>query len=79
MQGGHPVHGVASDNGEIGHADHLVITLLDEGERADFLNVSGPHFLHLEQEALVGLEDDLQMARKHLAKESDAPLFERLR
>ena len=78
VEGGDAVDGMAADDGEIGHADHLMITLLDEGEFADLPDIAGPHLLHLGEESLVGLENDLKVTRKHLVEEPDAPLLERL-
>ena len=78
VQRGDTVHRVTADDGQIRHAHHLMVALLDEGEFLNLLEIAGPHLLHLHEETLVGLEDDLQMARQHLAEESDTPLLERL-
>ena len=72
------VDGMASDNREVCHADHLMVPLLNEGEMADLLHVTGPHPLHLHQEVFVDLENDLKMARQDLVEETDAPFLERL-
>ena len=75
---GHAIHRVASNDREVGHPHHLGMPLLDEGEFADHLHVAGPHGLHLEEEELVDLKNDLQVPWKNLLKQSDTPLLQGL-
>ena len=70
---------VAADDGEIGHADHLHAALLDERHAALLLRIAGIGGLDGLEQALVDLENELQVARQDFLEKRDAPFFQRLR
>ena len=75
----HAVDREAADDGQIGHADLGLVTLLDERHAALAVDVAGPAAGDLGQEAGVDLVDDLQQARQELAEQAHRPALQRLR
>ena len=79
MQRGHAIDRMAANDRKMRHSHHLRRAFFNEGEDLLLLRVSRPlrfHFLH---EALVDLEDDLQVTRHDLLKECHAPFFQSFR
>ena len=77
VKGSDTVDRMAADDAQVGHADHLVVAFLDEGEGALLGDVTGPLLFDLVEEVLVDLENDLQMTRQDLAEQADAPFLQR--
>ncbi len=77
VEGGDAVDGVAADDGEIGHADHLHVPFLDERHDFFFVDVAGVGGLDGFEQAAVDFEDELQVTGQDFLEEGDAPFLER--
>ena len=76
---GHPVDLVASNGGEMGHSDHLWLSLLDDRYASEQVSVLGELlFDHLE-EAEIDLIHDLKMPWQQVLHQRYRPLLQGLR
>ena len=66
---------MTANNGEVGHANHPGMPLLDQGELANHVEIPGPSLLHFQEEDLVDLKNDLQMPWQYLLEQPDTPFF----
>ena len=76
VKGCDAVHGMASDDREVGHADHLHVAFFDERERTFLASITRPFLFDEIKEVLVDFKNDLQVAGKNLAEESHAPFLQ---
>ena len=59
VKGCYAVHGMASNDAEVRHADHLLVPFLDERESAFLVRVAWPFGFHFLEESFVDFENDL--------------------
>ncbi len=64
MQLGHAVDLVGSHDGEEGHANHLLLRLLDNGDTSQEVAIVGEGALHALEEEQVDVVDDLEVTRE---------------
>lgn len=77
---GHTVHTVGDHDSQVGHANLLLITLLNDGELVHLGNIVGPLLLdHLGQEQMVDVVDDLNVSGEEVLHETEGPHFQGLR
>jgi hypothetical protein len=79
VQLGHAVDAVRADGREVRHADLPHGPFFDDRHACHALDLTRPAALHLVQEALVDLVDDLNVARQHALEDADGPALERFR
>ena len=70
MQGGYSVDSVRADDGEIGHANLLIISFFDKGHTLDFLVITRILLLYSLKEVVIDKVDDLHVSWKQLLNES---------
>ena len=79
----HPVHPMAADNRQVRHADALAvvgaITVVDQRQAADQVNITGEAQRHFLQEFLVDAEDDAHVTRQQVLEQAHRPGFQRFR
>jgi hypothetical protein len=78
VQLGHAVHAVAPHHREVRHPHLLLGALLDQRHPPQPVGVEGVADLHLAEEALVDLVDDLQMPGEETLEQAHRPHLQRL-
>mmetsp|Transcript_41521 Transcript_41521/g.96930 ORF Transcript_41521/g.96930 Transcript_41521/m.96930 type:complete len:774 (+) Transcript_41521:686-3007(+) len=79
VDGSHTVDLEGANNGEVGHADHLVVALtLNDRQLAHHLPLVAHRLLYLVEPPPVDLEDDLHHAGKQRLHQRHGPLLEGL-
>ena len=79
MQLGHPIHLVAADNGQVGHAHPPLGTFLDQGKLFQQGRVAGMAQAHHLEEAGIDFVDDFQLSGQQLLKQFEVPGLKSLR
>lgn len=71
VDGGHSVHGVGSDDAEVGHSDLLGGAFLDQGEAVHLFEVVGVFFADLVEPEVVDEVDELEVSGEEPAQKVD--------
>src|SRR6516225_2477634 len=79
MDRGHAVGAVRADDGEVGHPDSALGTLLDQAHALNASLVSGKTGPDIVEKAPIDLEDDLQVPWQHDLEPGDRPFLESFR
>ena len=79
VQLGHPIHLVAADNGQVGHAHPPLGTFLDQGKLFQQGRVAGMAQAHHLEEAGIDFVDDFQLSGQQLLKQFEVPGLKSLR
>jgi hypothetical protein len=69
---------VRADDGQVGHADLSLATLLDQADALNRPGRRGSAAADVVEEAAVDLVDDLQLARQQHLEPGERPLLQRL-
>ena len=79
----HPVHPMAADNRQVRHAHPLAVigtvTVVDQRQTADQIDITGEAQRHFLQEFLVDAEDDAHVTRQQVLEQAHRPGFQRFR
>lgn len=78
VQLGDTVDLVRANDGEICHADHLGLRLLNDGHASEHIALLGEGALNELQELQVDVVDDLQVTRQQVLEKRNGPLLESL-
>ena len=76
VNGRHAVGAVRADNGQVGHADLALRTLLDEADVLDTAGVAGETLPHRLEQAAVDLQDDLEVTRQQQLEPRQRPFLQ---
>ena len=75
MQGGYTIDCMRADDGQIGHANLLIISLFDQGHTLDLLVVTRTLLLHGLKEVVIDQVNNFHVPGQQLLNESDRPLL----
>lgn len=76
VQFGDAIDLVRADDGDVSHADHLGLSLFDDGDAAEQVVVLGELALDVLQEGHVDLVDDLEVTGQQVLHQRDRPLLQ---